>query len=108
LIESQNKKATFLNEVIRNLTLTDINVFPGRAEGSKLKADLVTLRAVENFEQALAIAVTLLNPQGRLALLIGASQAESAKRLLPGFAAESLSVPASRERILLIAQLHQT
>src|SRR5436190_10293624 len=34
LIESQNKKATFLNEVIRRLTLTSINVFPGRAEDS--------------------------------------------------------------------------
>ena len=34
LIESQNKKATFLKEVIRNCTLMNINVFSGRAEES--------------------------------------------------------------------------
>src|SRR3954471_2847564 len=62
LIESQNKKATFLNEVIRKLTLIGINVFSGRAEESAIKADLVTLRAVEKFEAALAAAVNLLNP----------------------------------------------
>ena len=32
LIESNQKKATFLREVARTLTLTNINVFPGRAE----------------------------------------------------------------------------
>src|SRR6476661_5653793 len=41
LIESQNKKATFLNEVIRRLTLMNINVLSGRAEESGLNADLV-------------------------------------------------------------------
>src|SRR3954467_8959283 len=47
LVESQNKKATFLKEVIRKCTLIDINVFSSRAETLKdNKADLVTLRAV--------------------------------------------------------------
>jgi 16S rRNA (guanine527-N7)-methyltransferase len=32
LLESQNKKAAFLKEVIRAIKLTDINVFPARAE----------------------------------------------------------------------------
>jgi 16S rRNA (guanine527-N7)-methyltransferase len=32
LIESNHKKATFLREVARSLTLTDVNVFAGRAE----------------------------------------------------------------------------
>jgi 16S rRNA (guanine527-N7)-methyltransferase len=108
LIESQNKKATFLKEVVRNLTLTNINVFSGRAEGSRLKADLVTLRAVEKFEQAVLTAADLLSPRGKLALLIGGSQADSAGRLLTSFTTEVLPVPASRERILLIAHSHQT
>src|SRR3954470_220693 len=56
LIESQNKKATFLKEVIRELTLTNINVFSGRAEALDKKADLVTLLAVERFEQVLPVA----------------------------------------------------
>src|SRR5438552_18916429 len=32
LLESQNKKATFLKEVARALTLTNVNVFSSRAE----------------------------------------------------------------------------
>jgi 16S rRNA (guanine527-N7)-methyltransferase len=107
LIESQNKKATFLNEIIRKLTLTDINVFSGRAEDSNVRADLVTLRAVEKFEGALAVAKKLLNPRGRLALLIGAGQANAAKKLLAGFEIKSFPVPESRERILVLATRNQ-
>src|SRR5579862_3053766 len=47
LIESNQKKATFLREVIRTLTLTNINVFQGRAETYPSQADAITLRAVE-------------------------------------------------------------
>jgi len=107
LIESHYKKTTFLNEVIRKCTLTSINVFTGRAEESGLKADLVTLRAVEKFEAALPTAVSLLNPGGRLALLIGTGQAASAKDLLTGVAINTISVPGSRERILLTADRNQ-
>src|SRR5438874_3402228 len=82
LIESQNKKATFLNEVIRKVTLTGINVFPGRAEDSGLRAGLVTLRAVEKFEEAVPLAIKLLKSTGQLALLIGAAQVAAAKTLL--------------------------
>jgi 16S rRNA (guanine527-N7)-methyltransferase len=68
LIESQHKKATFVREVIRALTLTDVNVFSGRAEdyaaqiasGSASPPDLVTLRAVERFETTLPLAARLL------------------------------------------------
>jgi 16S rRNA (guanine527-N7)-methyltransferase len=108
LIESQNKKATFLKEVIRMLTLTNINVFQGRAEDSKLRADLVTLRAVEKFDEAVPVAARLLNPEGRLAVLIGAGQANAAQRLLPGFTSLTLPVPESREGILLIARGNQS
>ncbi len=41
LIESNHKKATFLREVIRALTLTDVDVFPGRAEDFVADADAV-------------------------------------------------------------------
>jgi 16S rRNA (guanine527-N7)-methyltransferase len=107
LIESQNKKATFLNEVIRRLTLTNINVFAGRAQDSGLQADLVTLRAVEKFEEALPVARQLLKPTGRLAMLIGAGQVAAAKALLTGFETKTVSVPGSREGILLIASRNQ-
>lgn len=108
LIESQNKKATFLNEVIRKLILTNINVFPGRAEDSRASGDLVTLRAVEKFEEAVAVAAKLLNPGGRLALLIGAGQVDAAKSLLAGFEISATAVPESRELVMAIARRNQS
>ena len=81
LIESNQKKATFLREVTRTLTLTNINVFAGRAEAyPNPPADVVTLRAVEHFETVLPIATSLVAPGGRLALLIGQTQLEQTRQ----------------------------
>jgi 16S rRNA (guanine527-N7)-methyltransferase len=77
LIESQNKKATFLREVIRALRLEGIDVYAGRAEQWGKRADVVTLRAVERFESVLPVAAGLLATGGRLCLLIGASRKEA-------------------------------
>ena len=66
LIESNQKKATFLREVVRTLTLTDVNVFSKRAEDHPPgQADTVTLRAVENFQSILPAATRLLSQTGR-------------------------------------------
>jgi 16S rRNA (guanine527-N7)-methyltransferase len=84
LIESNHKKATFLREVVRALTLTDVNIKNARAEALTGTAfDLVILRAVEHFESILPTAATLVAPGGRLALLIGSSQMTDALTLLP-------------------------
>ena len=84
LIESQNKKATFLREVIRALGLSHIVVHCGRAQTWGQQADIVTLRAVEKFETVLPVAAGLVSPGGILALLIGESQMEVAGGLLGG------------------------
>ncbi len=103
LIESNQKKATFLREVIRALTLTDINVFSARAEQFAAQAGVVTLRAVERFEQALPLAASLVAPQGRLALLIGAAQLPRAQELTPSFVwQEPIPIPHSTSRVLLV------
>src|SRR5882757_729860 len=86
LVESNNKKAAFLQEVIRALTLTDVNVTTSRAEiliSTHLSADLVTLRAVEHFETILPIAASLAVPTGRLALLISSAQLPTLSNVLP-------------------------
>jgi 16S rRNA (guanine527-N7)-methyltransferase len=105
LIESNQKKATFLREVTRMLTLININVFPGRAEDyPNPPAEVVTLRAVERFETTLPIAASLVAPRGRLALLISEPQLARAKNLTPAFAWEPpLPVPLSSSRVLAIA-----
>ncbi|PYX81249.1 MAG: 16S rRNA (guanine(527)-N(7))-methyltransferase RsmG [Acidobacteria bacterium] len=106
LIESNHKKATFLREVVRLLALADADVFSGRAEelphGS---AEVVTLRAVEQFDSALPVAMHLVAPGGRLALFIGASQASGVPQVAAGFNwSERLVMPLSSQRILLVGR----
>jgi len=74
LIESQNKKATFLKEVIRALRLENVEVYSGRAEHWGKTADAVTLRAVERFNSVLPEVAKLVASGGRLCLLIGTAQ----------------------------------
>src|SRR5271157_841265 len=60
LIESQNKKATFLREVVRKLGIEGAEVFYARAEDWNQKATIVTQRAVDKFEQVLSVAASLV------------------------------------------------
>jgi len=103
LIESSQKKAAFLKEVVRTIALTDVDVFAGRAEDFPSAADLVTLRAVERYERALEAAARLVEPGGRLALLIGSTQAARTPQLLSAFAwSAPIAIPQSSSRVLLI------
>jgi 16S rRNA (guanine(527)-N(7))-methyltransferase RsmG len=124
LIESNQKKTAFLREIIRALTLTNVDVFPARAQellrqrpddnptakgstgqpGDQSAFELVTLRAVERFADVLPIAASLVSPGGRLALLVGASQLHQAQTSLPTFSWDPpLPVPQSLSRTILIA-----
>ncbi|HVN18592.1 MAG TPA: 16S rRNA (guanine(527)-N(7))-methyltransferase RsmG [Dongiaceae bacterium] len=104
LIESNHKKSTFLREVIRALTLTDINIRNTRAESLAENFDVVTLRAVEHFESILPIAARLVAPEGRLALLIGQSQLLTARQLLPTLTWNPpIPIPGSNARTLAVA-----
>ena len=103
LIESQQKKATFLREVIRSLKLADIQVANARAEELDSTADVVTLRAVESFEQILPTAERLLRSKGTLALLIGNAQVDKAASLLSNFRCETPhAIPESDRRVVLM------
>jgi 16S rRNA (guanine527-N7)-methyltransferase len=68
LAESQNKKAAFLREAIRTLSL-NTKVHSGRAEDLKERFDCITLRAVDKMEKAIPAAIDLLAPSGWLAIL---------------------------------------
>ena len=104
LIESQNKKATFLREVVRTLELDGIEVFCGRAEQWGKTAEVVTLRAVEQFARALPVAAKLVTPGGRLGLLIGAAQADEVC-LLEGWRwLEPLAIPRSEQRVVMVGR----
>jgi 16S rRNA (guanine527-N7)-methyltransferase len=106
LIESQNKKATFLREAIRTLKLTDAEVFGGRAEAWGKSADIVTLRAVEKSESAFTSAFSMVAGGGTLALLIGETQAESARQIVgTGWSVfAQRPIPESSARIVWMAR----
>ena len=103
LIESNQKKATFLKEVVRALTLTGIDVVSTRAEDFSGQAGIVILRAVERFEAILPIAARLVVSGGVLALLVGERQLQSARQFGNVFRwSEPLQIPLSSKRVLLL------
>jgi 16S rRNA (guanine527-N7)-methyltransferase len=116
LVEANQKKAFFLREVIRWLRLADADVYAGRAEQlasaagatpdlAGLPPDLVTMRAVERFENAVQLAARLVAPGGRLALLIGEHQARAVPENMPAFTwSEPERIPHSRERVIMIGK----
>lgn len=107
LIESNHKKATFLREVVRALTLTGVDIKNARAETLPAGSyNLVTLRAVDQFTTILPIAASLVANSGRLALLIGVAQLAEVQEALPLFHIISAPtpIPSSNSRILAIAQ----
>lgn len=104
LVEAQGKKATFLREVVRALELETVTVHAGRAEALQQTAAVVTMRAVEKFEQALTTATRLAAPGGRIAALIGEGQVERARGLLQGFVeGTAVAIPGSSSRVLHVS-----
>lgn len=105
LIESNQKKATFLREVTRALTLTGVNIQNTRAETITERFDVVTLRAVERFDEALPTAAALVAPAGRLVLLISISQQATAASTLPHYEwSAPIPIPHSHSRTLLMGK----
>jgi 16S rRNA (guanine527-N7)-methyltransferase len=103
LLESNAKKAAFLNEVIAALVLKNVRVFNGRAEAYSETADLVTMRAVEKFDKSLPVALRMVREDGRIALMIGAAQEQAATASAPGFRwNSSVPIPGSESRVLFV------
>jgi 16S rRNA (guanine527-N7)-methyltransferase len=110
LIESNHKKAAFLREVARALTLTNINVIADRLETLAARpgfarAQLLTFRAVERFDAILPQAVTFLAPNGCLAVLIGSAQIPHLTAITNLKWHPPIPVPQSRARVLSIGVL---
>jgi 16S rRNA (guanine527-N7)-methyltransferase len=89
LAESQGKKSSFLREAVRTLGLPT-EVWAGRVEampivgGSPRCFDAVTLRAVDNMQQALAEARQRVAPGGWLVTLSTETMPEAECLPLPG------------------------
>jgi 16S rRNA (guanine527-N7)-methyltransferase len=106
LIESNHKKATFLREVTRTITLTNVNIQNVRAATLPPAAfDVVTLRAIEHLAEVLPVAARLLAPSGRLALLIASGQLGTISSVLPQLSWDApIPIPQSQSRLLLLGK----
>src|SRR5438477_8507308 len=103
LIEPNHKKATFLKEVARALTLTNIDVVSARAENFSGQAKVVVLRAVERFGNVLPVAIRFVTPGGRIALLVGDRQLQTVHQLAAAFRwSDPMRIPLSKGRVLII------
>ena len=103
LVESNQRKATFLREVIRALNLKSTIVLTERAESVSLRSAVVTFRAVERFEHILHVAFGLVKPGGKIALLTSETQAEKAESTLPSITwRPPMKIPLTKHGRLLI------
>ena len=103
LAESQSKKAAFLHEALRTVSVP-AQVFSGRAEELDSTFDCVTLRAVDRMEVAVRSASALLSPQGWLVLMVSRPEITDVKFILGGNFQWSAPVPLplSENRIVAI------
>jgi 16S rRNA G527 N7-methylase RsmG len=86
--------------------LKDVDVQTVRAEELEATFDVVTLRAVERFDSAVAVAARLVAPSGRLALLIGAAQLSQVRSDLPRLTwCDPLPIPISKNRVVAIGRV---
>jgi 16S rRNA (guanine527-N7)-methyltransferase len=95
LAESQNKKASFLREAVRTLDLKT-EIWNGRVEDMPVSRqfDIVTLRAVDNMDAALAAAMSRVRPGGMLAVLAARSGRT-----------DEISIPNTQSSVLRLQQL---
>jgi 16S rRNA (guanine527-N7)-methyltransferase len=102
LAESQGKKNAFLQEAVRTIGLNTA-VFTRRAELIEAKFDCVTLRAVDQINEAMRSAARLLVPGGMIALMTTSIAFEAAKQSAHEFVAwqQLLSIPGTEQKILV-------
>lgn len=107
LAEAQGKKAAFLREIVRELSLKNASVFHGRVEDLSRDAvfSLVTLRAVDKMDEALRTARGRLVAGGWCLVLTSAANRAEVDKLLPGMAwSEPVLVPGTAQRVILRGQ----
>lgn len=105
LAESQNKKAAFLREAVR-VTGIAAHVHAGRAETLTETFDCVTLRAVDQMEQAVRLAAGLVAPRGWLVPLTTVGELPKIQAAAgESFTwSEPIALPGSDQRLLALAQ----
>ncbi len=104
LIESNQKKATFLSEIVRELQLANVDVRRSRMEEidfSRDTFDFVTARAIGIDDEFLDWSRKALNPNGSIVLWLGEESAREVSRDASWKWADSIRIPQSERRVVL-------
>lgn len=105
LIESNQKKATFLAEVVRTLELDGIEVYRGRMESYPASSQLLDFsisRALGMHENFLSWSVERLNPSGKVIMWLGDNDASEILANTSWIWDRTLKIPNSQHRVLLM------
>jgi 16S rRNA (guanine527-N7)-methyltransferase len=104
LIESNQKKATFLAEIVRELGLTDVDVIRCRMEDIELndeRLNFVTARALGIGDTFLNWSLRNLNQDGLAVLWLGAADASEISKKNGWKWSEPTRIPQSDKRVIL-------
>ncbi len=82
LIDSLQKRVNYLNSIIKELDLTDIEAIHSRGEDYKQKFDIVTARAVANIEKLLTYTMHLVSKDGMFIAMKGNIDDELTKSVI--------------------------
>lgn len=106
LVEANQKKSTFLREVVRALELKDVAVENVRAETLRASTfDVVTVRAVERFSDRIPTAVGLVARPGRVCFMISSSQVSALSNPAGLIWRAPVATPLSEERVVVIGDI---
>lgn len=81
LVDALQKRVNYLNEIIKELDLKDIEALHVRGEDLKEKYDVVTSRAVANIEKLLTYTMHLVNKDGVMIAMKGNIEDELTKEV---------------------------
>ncbi len=104
LAESQTKKASFLGEAVRALSLKNADVYCGRVEdmSADKSFDLIVMRAVDRMNRALAAARPRM---GRFCMVLTSNAERNAiEKALPAMRWVAHPIPETEQRIVLLGE----
>jgi len=100
LVEANNKKASFMREVVETLELNDVSVLEGRFEEmlacGELEAGsvhILTSRAWTGWNGLLGLGASLMVPGGRAVVFVGEETLRALRRYLSAGALDVLATP---------------
>ena len=107
LIESNKKKCAFLEEVVRSLGFSGVEILPSRFEDIRpysIQVNAVTARAVGGFKELIRWSAAALADRGHLILWVGAEDSTRVARTPNWTWQPPMRIPGSKGRFILIGR----